>query len=63
MIGKGTVTGKTLIDTLTKAKDKLHHIADDLPVHRPPPLRSWPAHPHPRQSEIDGFNAIPSRYV
>ena len=27
------------------------------------PLKSWPAVPHPRQSRLDEFREIPSRWV
>lgn len=54
---------KKQVDSLKQRREKLRHVADDLPKPEIRPLRSWPAHPHHRQGEIDSFNAIPSRYA
>lgn len=60
MIGRGTVSGKMLIDTVSKNLEKIRHAADGLPVSEFKPLRAWPAHQHPRQKEIDQIKSIPS---
>lgn len=63
MYGRGTLTTKALIETIKENREALHHVADGLPVSNFKPLRSWPAHAHTRQEEIDTFKSLPSRYA
>ena len=63
MYGRGTLTTKTLFETIERNRETLHHVTDGMPVNQFKPLRSWPAHAHTRQEEIDTFKSLPSRYA
>lgn len=60
MVGKGTVTTKTLFKAIEDNREAIHHAADGMIVSPVRPLTSWPAYRHPRQDEIETFKAIPS---
>ena len=51
-------------DKVSKYLEKSRHAAEGLPrpTWEPAKTKSWPFAPHPRQSDLDAFRAIESRF-
>ena len=62
MTRQPTMTTQSLKATLRAEQERIRAMAEGVPMQTFQPLRSWPAREHPRQSEIDAFREIPSRW-